>query len=204
MSEISKTIDAVLEPLRPVMKQLGFAKSGRNWRRRRDSSVQVVNVQASYYNTDESGTFTVNLGVYFPAVDEIVGERPAESAPSEASCDFRKRIGRLMPAGRDYWWEVRPGAPLLEISDEVVEAVTTLGLPWLDAHSSLEVLLARAGESLYYYEETRKVAICLALGRQQEAAEWLTRLRDRFLDLGRPDDAEYWLAWGLERGVVVA
>jgi hypothetical protein len=186
------------------MKQHGFAKSGRTWRRRGDGHVQVVNVQASGWNSCERGSFTVNLGVYFPAVADIVGEPPARSAPSDMDCQLRQRIGGLMPAGSDHWWEVRPGSSLLEVADDVVSAVTTLGLPWLDAHSSLESALAAAGTPAYWLSDVQAAAICIALGRSAEAAVWLSRLRDHFLNKGRPADAERWLAWGRERGVVVA
>jgi hypothetical protein len=204
VSEISETIDAVIEPLRPLMKQHGFAKSGRTWRRRRDACVHLVNVQANKWNSAAEGSFTVNLAVYFPVLAEIVGTFPVRQTPAEMDCQLRERIGFLMPGANDFWWEVRPGSPMLQIADEVVSAVKTLGLPWLEAHATLEAVLASAGTPGYRLSDVDAAAICIALGRWNEARDWLGRIRDHFLAMGRPGVAERWLAWGRERGVVVA
>ena len=203
MSEISQTIDAAIELLRPAMKQQGYAKSGRTWRRRREDCVQVVDVQASPWNSGEAGSFTVNLGVYFPAVAELVGEPPVQSAPSEMYCQLRERIGFLMPASSDFWWEVRPGLPLLEVADELLAAVSTLGIPWLDSHSSYSAALdARSPATGPHGLQT--VALCILLGRAEEASAHLTEQVARLAEMGRTDAVERDLTWGQEHGVVVA
>ena len=203
MSEISQTIDAVIELLRPVMKQQGFAKSGRTWRRPREGCVQVVNVQASSWNSSERGAFTVNLGVYFPAVAELAGD-PVRSAPSEPYCQLHQRIGFLMPNPGDFWWEVRPGSSLLEVADELAAAVTSLAIPWLDAHSTYAAALDSARCPATGPYGLHEVALCLLLGREEEASARLAEGAARLAGMGHVEAAERWLAWGREHGVVVA
>jgi len=64
MSEVAKRIDAVLKArLTPTLRDLGFKKKARTFRRRTAEATQVVNVQASSSNFGEHGRFTINFGV---------------------------------------------------------------------------------------------------------------------------------------------
>jgi hypothetical protein len=147
----------------------------------------------------------VNLGVYFPAVAELVGDQPLRSAPSEMHCHLRQRIGFLMPDPGDFWWEVRYGSPLLEVADEVLAAVTTLAIPWLDAHSTYAAALDRTGdprtEGPFGLDA---VALCVLLRCPKEASARLAKGAGRLAEMGRLDAAERWLSWGREHGVGVA
>lgn len=103
MSEISRVIDSVVGALHPLMKQAGYKKRARNFRKPCEGGTQVVNLQASWGNMGDRGTFTLNLGLYFPAVAVIFNEGyEPSSSPSEAECHLRARIGALMPRSYDH------------------------------------------------------------------------------------------------------
>ncbi len=137
--EIGKRIDETIRlGLAPLLKQQGFSKSGRTFHRLTGVVWQVVNVQASQGNSDASGKFTINVGVYVPEVAVLAGQAPIAGKPKEYECTVRERIGTLMPGGADHWWVLLPSTDLAVVATSVTQAVTAYGLPWLDAHASVQ------------------------------------------------------------------
>jgi Domain of unknown function (DUF4304) len=68
-SEIGRKIDLIASgELGARLKAHGYRKKGRTFHRRTDESVCIVNVQARQSNVGFTGTFTINLGVYFPGI----------------------------------------------------------------------------------------------------------------------------------------
>src|SRR5688572_2506860 len=108
------------------MKSRGFSKSGRTFHRRVGDDWQVLNVQASMGNFAEAGKFTINFGVYLPAIS-LLAKQPLSSKPKEYECTYRERIGQSMIGGPDYWWEIDPSTDLKAIANEVMVAVRDFG-----------------------------------------------------------------------------
>jgi hypothetical protein len=105
-----------------------------------------------------------------------------------------------MPVHEDRWWEARADSPSDAVAESLLDAVTQYGIPWLERRDTLESGLQALREN----SELTSAAFCLALGRPDEAALWLERVRDHFVAMGMADVAERWLVWGSERGIVVA
>lgn len=129
----SITRDALKEPLR----QHGYKKDKRTFRRSLERCVQVVNVQASSWNEGSSGRFTVNLGVYFSVLADLGGIGRLTEKPLESDCLVRCRIGHLLPGGNDRWWEVKADEDHTKTVSEVQHACVGEGQAWLDAYSDL-------------------------------------------------------------------
>src|SRR5215217_1628112 len=108
MSEIAKLIDDTIRGgLAPVLKQDGYRKSGRTFHAVRPESVLVVNVQASTGNVGSVGRFTINLGLYLPAVETVLNGTGAMAAlPKEYECTVRTRLKHNGIGGTDQWWEI--------------------------------------------------------------------------------------------------
>jgi hypothetical protein len=133
MSEIGRVIDRVAaDALTNPLKAAGYQKAGRTWRRRVTDAVQVVNVQASRHNFGADGRFTLNAGVYFPALAARLGLFPPTDAPEESDCHVHTRP---MPLGKN-WWKVR--APGAAKTDEEGGRVLGAVLSWLDRVVDLE------------------------------------------------------------------
>lgn len=132
MSLIGKHIDrittlALAEPL----KAAGFTRSGRTFRRHEpDGSIAVIQVQASQFNHGDAGRFTINLGIYLPPTDLLIGMEVQET-PQEYHCHLRERIGCVMPEKQDFWWEVDEHSDDAAVAAELREAVLVHGLAWL-------------------------------------------------------------------------
>ncbi len=129
----SITRDALKEPLR----QHGYKKDKRTFRRSLERCVQVVNVQASSWNEGSSGRFTVNLGVYFSVLADLGGIGRLTEKPLESDCLVRCRIGHLLPGGNDRWWEVKADEDHTRTVSEVQHACVGEEQAWLDAYSDL-------------------------------------------------------------------
>ncbi len=127
MSEIARVIDRVAaDALTGPLSAAGYRQDGRTWRRRLGDAVQVVHLQASRYNAGVDGQFTLNAGVYFPALAARLGLFPPTDSPGEADCHVRTRP---MPPRRS-WWKVR--AASVATPDEKAGPVLGPVFSWLD------------------------------------------------------------------------
>ena len=108
MTVTAKVIDKVVaSSLTPRLKALGFRRKGRHFCLSRAAAFACASVQASQWNAGSSGSFTVHLGVYFPALAHLFGRTEPVTFPLPPHCELplRVRLPRLA-FGSDRWWEV--------------------------------------------------------------------------------------------------
>jgi hypothetical protein len=97
--------DMVKHAVTPVLKPIGFRKSGLNFHRRHKEVVQVVNFQSSHGSTWGEKLFYVNVGIAF---DDLCRLRNIEilEKPKEHECSSRGRRDRmevLFPSAPERW-----------------------------------------------------------------------------------------------------
>lgn len=148
-SEAQRTLDRVCAPLAAVLKANGFRKSGRTFFRHGDDFADVLNVQASQWNTSHSMSFTVNVGAH---QSELAAQLRCQrgTLPQRVElCMLGARIGSLMPAGLDHWWEVAPETSEEDVAQSLLEAVERWVFPWFLAcrrkDTLVRYLASRAG-----------------------------------------------------------
>jgi hypothetical protein len=162
MSEIAKIIDRVAtDALAAPLKAAGYRRAGRTWRRHLDHAVQVVHVQASRSNIGADGRFTLNAGVYFPALAARLALFPPIAEPAEYDCHVRTRP---LPPGRN-WWHVRAAGVAAPEPDagRVFGAIFS----WLDRRAD-----SRAPEANERATQTLHEAL------ERHALPWLSRVAD--------------------------
>lgn len=198
MSEIARRIDEVIRTgLAPALKAQGYKKAARTFRRREPGHTLVVNVQGSSWNSDDDGSFTLNLGVYFPTVVPFLDWMRAVERPTEPDCVVRQRIGFVMPLGLDHWWSISPDTDLDALAREVRDAWEQFGRPWLESHANLEAAraLALSRNTPYWAaaislamneQDSARVHLEEALAAAKNNAAVTTRLRD----------------WGTRHGII--
>ena len=166
-SEIGKRIDAIVGgALAARLKEHGYRKKGRTFHRRGDDGTCIVHVQASQSNLGGGGSFTINLGVYFPGIEEPLSGGAPSDPPREVDCTLRQRLGGLMPDIRgDHWWSVTSSSDADAVSRAAADAWGAYGRPWLDANATL----AGASETLVRRDELHGAVASLLLGDRQEA-----------------------------------
>jgi hypothetical protein len=138
-----KVDDLLKEWIAPWMKEREFRRTRGTFRRERDGAWQIANFQRSQYSDASNVPFIVSLGVGFAALHEDDPEWARRGWPLEPECDFRQRVGVLVE-GEDHRWKVTPSTLTEPLAGEILERMDTVGLPWLDLHSSPEEYLAHA------------------------------------------------------------
>jgi hypothetical protein len=195
MSEISREIDEVVRiGLASFMKREGFKKRGRNFFRESEDRVDVLNVQSSRWNSGESGSFTINLGVYLPAIADLSEALPVRGLPKEYECTLRERIGSLMPCNRDYWWAIESGSNLEVIASEIAATVEVHALPWFARMSNMNEVKK---ELHRYHRSFTSAAIALLQGNREEAGKYLEMACKE-----QPMAVERIRAWGMKHRLV--
>ncbi|NUP95698.1 MAG: DUF4304 domain-containing protein [Planctomycetaceae bacterium] len=199
MSEIARLIDqAIRESIAPTLKAHGFRKDGRNFRRREPNCVWIVNVQASAWNSKDEGQFTINLGMHFPALVPFIPWLRDTDRPLEQGCLVRTRIGHLLPAGGDYWWELRASDDRADRTADLRRSVTEFALPWLEKHTDLRE--ARNWVLTRFRNHWWAAAISLALHDRPSSVEELSRALSE-VDPSS-DQSRMLLSWGQQHGVL--
>jgi hypothetical protein len=172
MSEIGRRIDEVIQlDLAQRLRAAGFRKTARTFFCTQANHTRIVNVQASQWNHGEDGSFTINLGVYYPVVSDLAGRpRVTGKFPKEYECTVRERLGALAHDGRDHWWSVSRTTDFTHLANEVGTAWTVFGSPWLDRASTLPgaIELLRC-QKLYFAAANA----ALALGKREDAEQLL-------------------------------
>jgi hypothetical protein len=103
-----------------------FARRGRgNW--------GVLFFQNSKWNTKSELEFTVNLGVFSRIIDKFYQEWGKETPPEWGYDHWCKRIGSLLPGGRDKWWVIDARTELPELIEEL-SAVLLLAIAEIEKH----------------------------------------------------------------------
>jgi hypothetical protein len=135
MGGVASLIDEVIDhSLGECLRARAFVRKRRTFYRTREGVVGLVAVQASVSNTAGAGKFTVNVGLFFPAIDEVVNGRKLTGLPTEPECTIRSRLGLLMPLAQDVWWTIDESVDRLQLAEEVSKAWREFGQPWLDRH----------------------------------------------------------------------
>jgi hypothetical protein len=141
MSHINDLINIVIQSgLAQELKQNGFRKQARTFRKSLSEAILITNIQGSKWNRGQIGKFTMNLGVYFPVVARLIWlplPRVADK-PFEYDCLVHTRIGQVLPNPDDYWWTIEPSTDLHALGSNVTEIWETHGKPWLEHHAQME------------------------------------------------------------------
>ncbi|MCC4262860.1 DUF4304 domain-containing protein [Oceanimonas baumannii] len=164
MNEIGKRVDQVIkEGLSKVMKENGFKKSGRTFLKELEDGWHIVNIQASSGNLGTDGKFAVNLGVINNAISEKSGLK-LPSKPKEYDSTVRERLGILVH-DEDYWWEISDQTDISELANEISEAMSSHGFPWLQKYSSI----ADISDKLKQQPSLQSITAALLMGDELEA-----------------------------------
>jgi len=89
---------AIRAAFAPLLRNEGFAGSGRRFYKRSGPWIQVITIQGSRYG----GSFAVNLGIHFASAPDLAGNQPDPKKMNEAHCEFRRRLSE---SNADMWWK---------------------------------------------------------------------------------------------------
>jgi hypothetical protein len=127
--------------LAPALRSLGFRGSGQVFAIPDDARWIQIGIQRSLRNDAGQIAFTINVQIADRrAWNDLRAEKsylPARPSPNTRYGAFvwQRRIGLLMPAGRDHWWELTPRTDLAGLGSEVVQAVRSSVIPAIRGQS---------------------------------------------------------------------
>jgi uncharacterized protein DUF4304 len=131
----SKVIDNLLKVhLTPMLTQQGFRRIGRTYYRTNQSWQELINIQLSYHSNRESGSFTINLGIFHEPTSNALGNNI--KLPHEYDCQIRERLPKLIN-GIDAWWKFDTSTDIKKLGENTNETVFTIGLPYFQQYKSL-------------------------------------------------------------------
>jgi hypothetical protein len=189
----------VFAAVQPVLKELGYRRSGSTFNRviEPDGLVHVVDfdrcgsvhtVPGERWVTTPYGAFFVELGVWLPGVWQqirVPRNDDMDYMPmNSARCHQRERLGSFFPVPCDYHWPVADS----EAAQVVAAGLTEYGLPWLDGYLSWDQLLHKfedGPDRTEFGPGNRLLAMGMRLARgehdvaERDFEEHLTRLATR-------------------------
>ncbi len=158
-AELKKSI---LVHVQSLLRPVGYRTAGSLFSRLSEDVIHLVEIQSSRGNTDLQARFTVNVGVFAPAVEYAdVRDR---MRPSIAGAHWRWRLGSLSPEKKDLWWSVCTPAEAGAAARDIASRLSLYALPALAAVPNLQALV-----------EVWKSGRCPGLTEYQRT-DFLTRL----------------------------
>jgi hypothetical protein len=126
----STLVDAILRRgLAALLRNHGFSKSRHTFRRAAGDCLQITGVQGDRFNMPGSEAFTINLGVHFEQVDKLTGQE-WKGQPCAEDAVLSIRIGSLMEARSDKWWQVSNESEVEQAADAAAHAWLVYAWPW--------------------------------------------------------------------------
>jgi len=122
------------------LKSKGFTKKGNTFYLFENNNWALLNFQKSKNSSSTRVTFTINIGVLSTALRKIIDNTDIAVKPSIEDCQWKKRIGFLLPEKQDYWWEIDNDSSLKNLIAEITKTITTFAIPEIENHISDENL----------------------------------------------------------------
>ncbi|WP_285395902.1 DUF4304 domain-containing protein [Lysinibacillus sp. fls2-241-R2A-57] len=92
--------DLIKQDVKPFLSKCGFSKKSLNFYKVTDSLIYMFNFQKSSGNSADNVMFYVNCGIYAAELAQLQS-REILTAPKEAECHFRARIGGIVKSVPD-------------------------------------------------------------------------------------------------------
>jgi len=124
----------------PILKDEGFRKRGRTFFKEFEDIIWVLDIQSGW-NSPTTANFTINLGVVFPRVWDVINGGPRPENPIKIQWTVNQRIGLLLPRSTDTWWSLKKVTDIDAKGPEVRSIIVDYALPFLKKFTSASDLL---------------------------------------------------------------
>ena len=117
----------------PFLRAKGFRRKGRTFHKWVGDNCQVINFQGSVSSDRLHHRFTINVSVFYGKLYRtLTGTDFIPEFPQESECQWRQRMGNLLPEHRDKWWTITLDDPTDVLGAELVDGLERYALPILD------------------------------------------------------------------------
>lgn len=155
----------------PLLKSLGFRKSGPHFFRASADATCHISFQSSQWNSPDRSRFTVYLWTYLPAIAIANGEILIAEPAKQRFGHCGTRIGHLLPEPKDHWWQIVTQADVPQIADEVRSAIEKYAIPYLARAVTLRGVADLSGylPGIGSFPTRSKAGALRLLGQEQDA-----------------------------------
>lgn len=126
------------EGIAPELRRMGFKGSGQSFTLPSETHWVLLGFQKSTTSSAKAVRFTVNVTAvskraWIEARSEhsYLGERPSANI-SYGDFAWQRRIGQLIPDGRDTWWTITTRASTESVKVEVLDAIRIYAWPAIE------------------------------------------------------------------------
>lgn len=136
----SELYKELIKEIGRLLKAKGFSRKGNCFYLQHGYNWGLLDFQKSRKSTADEVSFTINLGVCSGRLLEFFSQHSLERKPSIGACQWRERVGFLLPQCRDKWWIVRDIEPPGSLMDELKGCLVGVAIPAIEQHLSDEQL----------------------------------------------------------------
>lgn len=139
--------DSIVRELGSKLAPSGYRQRGKVLRRTCGGNLGVIEFQASTGNSMEVFRFTITIGVVCGAIP--LSRNTAIENATILDSHLSMRLGELMPAARDIWWQLGDERSNVMLLDEVSGALDSYAVPFLEKYVETRelVMLWKSGKS---------------------------------------------------------
>jgi uncharacterized protein DUF4304 len=174
--------EGIVGGVEPILSEHGFERADRTFYRVRNGNWNAIEIQESVQSLADGVRFTINVGTCSERLRKFTFQQRVGHFPMVDECQWKTRIGGLLPERRDKWWLVSNASQLREVITELRRICARVILPAFDSHQSDEQLrdLWLTGKSLGRTELERLVFLAVLLqdlGPQAEYEKLVQHMR---------------------------
>lgn len=170
----------LLDKVAVTLKAYGYAKKGNTCYREKDGNQGLIDFQKSRDKPPAGISFTINAGVFSTelwnrSVDPVIGK------PDISMCQWRKRLGFLMPEKKDIWWLVTDDMVIDPFVAQMEKLIIDLAIPAIETHISdrdlAEAWLRKESGGLTDYTRLNYLITILKLNNDPRLPEAVSELK---------------------------
>lgn len=175
--DLNSTLKKLInETIAPLLKGLGFKKSGNNFYREVGEVGQCVNLQLSRWNSAESKEFTINIGLLHKGIFNTFLNKEFPKFPKEYDGLISMRLSYLK-VERDVWYELNLSQDFESIVNQINDDLLDYLIPFLTKYEQFEKWIDfTTSKNAIIIGDMPKFYILIELGKLNEAKNLLKEL----------------------------
>lgn len=158
----------------------GLKRDGYNLRLNHLNNVAVINFQKSKDNIPNGYKFTINIGVHYGKLF-FFNSCQSIKKPIINDCQWKIRIGFLLPFKSDYWWSVDTKTDIEKLKANLFEIFNTVINPTLENLISDEgytaCLIANKAAGTSEFDRLKNLASIFCINKDTRLNEVLIQLK---------------------------
>src|SRR5262245_38306929 len=119
----------MLNRIAHVLKTRGFQRQGNTFCWRKDNNLGLISFQRSCNSNRDLILFAVNLGVISELLFRFFNPSRDLSKPELSCSQWQERLGFLLPARCDQWWEITDESSVERVTNELCDALIKVAIP---------------------------------------------------------------------------